>query len=121
MIVWQALSGQLSPEEKAMVIYSVRIAIDPAMEAEWMEWMRRVHIPEVLRPGCFNDAAIYKVADPAAGEPTYVIQYSCSSMKEYHRYRDQFAAGFQEKHKELFAGRFRASREILEKVAAISD
>jgi hypothetical protein len=97
-----------------MIIYSVTITIKGAIEREWLDWMRRVHVPDVLRNGCFTGATIYKLVEPKSDEPTYVIQYRCSSMEEYRRYRDRFASALQKEHSDRFSGRFRAARQILE-------
>jgi hypothetical protein len=99
-----------------MIIYSVTVAIEAAIEREWLDWMRRVHVPDVLRTGCFAQATIYNLVEPESNEPTYVIQYRCSSMEEYERYRDYFAAALQKEHSDRFSGRFCASRQILEEV-----
>jgi hypothetical protein len=99
-----------------MIIYSVTITIEAAMEPEWLEWMRRVHVPDVLRTGCFSAATIYKSVEAKRDEPTYVIHYRCSSTKEYQRYRDYFAAALQKEHSDRFSGHFRASRQILEEL-----
>jgi hypothetical protein len=102
-----------------MIIYAVTITIEAAIAAEWLDWMRRVHVPDVLRTGCFTEAHIYKVLSPSSAEPTYLIQYQCSSMEDYERYRDNFAAGLQKEHSDRFGGRFRASRQILEEVRKV--
>ena len=75
-----------------MIIYSVTVTIEAAIEREWLDWMQRVHVPDVLRTGCFTGATIYKMFEPTSDEQTYVIQYQCSAMAEYQRYRDHFAA-----------------------------
>jgi uncharacterized protein DUF4286 len=99
-----------------MIIYSVTVTIEAAMEREWLDWMRQVHVPDVLKTGCFAGATIYKLVAPKSDEPTYVIQYRCASMEEYQRYRDSFAAPLQKEHSDHFSGHFRASRQILEEV-----
>jgi Domain of unknown function (DUF4286) len=99
-----------------MIIYSVTVTIEAAIESEWLDWMRRVHVPDVLRAGCFTEATIYKLVEPKSDDPTYVIQYQCSAMEEYQRYRDHFASALQKEHGDRFGGRFRASRQILEEV-----
>ena len=100
-----------------MIIYSVTIVIEAAIEMEWIEWMTRVHVPDVLRTGCFVACRTYKAVDSDASERTYVLQYQCRSMEDYQRYRDTFAAALQKDHTERFAGRFRGSRQVLEQVA----
>ena len=57
-----------------MIIYSVTVTIEAAIESEWLDWMRQVHVPDVLRTGCFAEATIYKLIEPKSDDPTYVIQ-----------------------------------------------
>jgi hypothetical protein len=102
-----------------MIIYSVTITIERSIESEWVDWMNRVHIPDVLRTGCFSECRTYKVLGSEGDEPVYVLQYQCRSIEEYHRYRDNFAPALQKDHSDRFAGRFRGSRQLLEEVARV--
>ena len=102
-----------------MVLYSVTVTIDADVEREWLDWMTRVHVPEVVATGCFSECRIHKVIDSEAGDSTYVLQYRAASLAEYQRYRDSFAAALQKDHTDRFAGRFRASRQLLEEIAHI--
>ncbi|HEV3410334.1 MAG TPA: DUF4286 family protein [Chthoniobacterales bacterium] len=101
-----------------MIIYSVNIAIERSVESEWLEWMSRVHVPDVLRTGCFIEARIFRVLENGAEEAKYAIQYHCRSLEQYEQYRDNFAPALQKAHSERFGGRFRASRQLLEEVAS---
>jgi Domain of unknown function (DUF4286) len=100
-----------------MIIYSVTITIQPSIESEWVDWMNKVHVPDVLRTGCFLECRFYKVLGAEDDELTYVLQYRCPSLEEYHRYRDNFAPALQKEHTDRFSGRFRGSRQLLEEVA----
>ena len=102
-----------------MTIYSVTIAIQASIESEWVEWMKNVHVPDVLKTGCFSECRIHKSVGAGADEPTYVLQYSCSSLEEYHRYRDNFAPALQKEHSDRFSGRFRGSRQVMEEIATL--
>jgi hypothetical protein len=102
-----------------MIIYSVTVIIEPAVEQEWLDWMQRVHVPDVLRTGCFSECSIGKAVESDPGEPTYLLHYRCASLGEYHRYRDNFAPALQKDHTDRYAGRFRASRQLLEEVAEL--
>ena len=102
-----------------MVVYSVSVTIDAAVESTWLDWMTRVHVPEVVATGCFSDCRIHKVIEAEPGDSTYVLQYRAASLDEYHRYRDTFAAALQKDHTDRFAGRFRASRQLLEEIARV--
>jgi hypothetical protein len=100
-----------------MNIYSVTIAIQAGIELEWVQWMNQVHVPDVLKTGCFLECRMHKVIGSDGDEPTYVMQYSCRSLEDYHRYRDSFAPARQKDHTDRFSGRFRGSRQLLEEVA----
>jgi hypothetical protein len=102
-----------------MIIYSVTIAIQASVESEWINWMNKIHVPDVLKTGCFSECRINKVLGSETEEPTYVLQYDCELIEDYHRYRDSFAPALQKDHTDRFAGRFRASRQLLEEVAKI--
>jgi Domain of unknown function (DUF4286) len=97
-----------------MIVYSVTVTLQAGAESEWPDWMRRVHVPDVLKTGCFLRCQMYKVLD--CDEPTYVLQYHCQAIENYHHYRDQFAPALQKEHSERYAGQFRASRQLLEEM-----
>lgn len=99
-----------------MIVYSVTISLVSRVEAEWFEWMRSTHIPDVMRTGCFTRCAMLKLLDTAGEEVSYQMRYDCSSVAEYERYRDTFAPALQKDHSDKFAGCFRGSRQLLEEV-----
>ena len=100
-----------------MIIYSVTITIEKSIESQWVDWMSRVHVPDVLRTGCFSECRTYKVLGSDGDDPIYVMQYHCRSIEEYRRYRDNFAPALQKEHSDRFGGGFRGSRQLLEEVA----
>ena len=100
-----------------MIIYKVDITIEAGIELEWFDWMKRVHVPDVVRTGCFSECRIFKVIESDGADASYVLQYHCRSLAEYHRYRDSFAPALQKDHTTRFAGRFRGARQLLEEVA----
>jgi hypothetical protein len=102
-----------------VIFYSVEVTIDPEIETEWLDWMKRVHVPDVLRTGCLLSCNIYKILGLDGDEPTYVLQYECESLATYHRYRDEFAPALQKDHSDRYAGRFRGARRLLEEVGQI--
>jgi Domain of unknown function (DUF4286) len=105
--------------KEIMITYSVTIAVQATIEAEWIEWMKKTHIPDVLRTGCFAECRMCKVLGSEGEEVSYVMQYRCRSLEEYHRYRDNFAPALQKEHTDRFAGRFRGSRQLWEEIARV--
>jgi len=106
-------------DNDCMIIYSVTISLQASTESEWVQWMKQVHIPDVLRTGCFSECRFHKVLDSEGNEVTYIMQYRSWSLADYHRYRDNFAPALQKDHTDRFAGKFRGSRQILEEIALI--
>jgi hypothetical protein len=100
-----------------MIIYSVTITIEGSIESEWIDWMNRAHVPDVLRTGCFSECRTYRVLGSEGDDPIYVLQYHSPSIEEYHRYRENFAPALQKEHSDRFAGRFRGSRQLLDEIA----
>lgn len=103
-----------------MIIYSVTLSIQAGIETDWIDWMNKVHVPDVLRTGCFSECRIYKSLGSEGDELSYVLQYSCRSLEEYHRYRDNFAPALQKKHTSRYSGQFRGSRQVLEEIGRLS-
>ncbi|MDQ3101947.1 MAG: DUF4286 family protein [Bacteroidota bacterium] len=99
-----------------MILYNVTVNIDLEVEKEWLQWMKDVHIPEVMSTGLFVSSRMYRVLSDDVGGNTYAIQYSCASMEQYERYRDQHAQRLQAETQRNYGGRFVAFRTLLEVV-----
>ncbi|MCS6904709.1 MAG: DUF4286 family protein [Bacteroidia bacterium] len=101
-----------------MIIYSVTININQSIEAEWLEWMLKVHIPEVMQTGCFLNYYINRLIEPESqeGTSTYNIQYECLSLEMINKYQQSFAKQLQAKHTEKFNNQFVAFRTLLERL-----
>ena len=100
-----------------MIVYNVTIQIENEVHDDWLEWMKNVHIPEVMNTGMFleNRMLIVLGSEESEGK-TYSVQYICKSMKEYEQYRNSFAPALQEKHSSRYANKFVAFRTLLEVV-----
>lgn len=96
-----------------MIIYNVTVNVDYDIHDEWLDWMKEVHIPEVLNTGLFFEAKMSRILAEEEGGKSYSIQYTCDSMESYEKYRDQFAPHLQQKHTEKYAGKFVAFRTLL--------
>lgn len=100
-----------------MIIYNVTVNVDYAYADEWLQWMKEVHVPDVMRSGMFVQNNIYRILNNEdTGGQNFSVQYSCESMQKYEQYRDQFAASLQADALNKFANRFVAFRTLLELV-----
>jgi hypothetical protein len=99
-----------------MILYNVTISIDAAVEEEWLQWMKEIHIPDVMNTGVFIDNKICRIHAEEEGGKSYSIQYLAKSWNEYNQYQEQFALKLQQEHTLKFSGKFAAFRTILEVV-----
>jgi hypothetical protein len=100
-----------------MIVYNVTIKVTAAVHEEWLDWMKSVHIPDVLKTGFFHDYKIFRLLDPDDLEGvTYAIQYYCNSMEDYLSYRDHHAPALQKEHKVQFPTQCVAFRSLLMQV-----
>jgi hypothetical protein len=101
-----------------MIIYNVTINIADEVHQEWLEWMKTVHIPEVMQTGYFTDSKMLRLLTESAEAEgtTYAIQYTCKTMADLESYQKNAAPALQAKTNEKYKGKFVAFRSILEVV-----
>ena len=98
-----------------MIIYNVTVKVDHDVHDEWLQWMKEIHVPDMLNTKLFVECKICKVLnlDESDGK-TYAFQYYCPNMADLHRYQVQFAKAMQEDHTNRFKGKFVAFRTLME-------
>ncbi len=98
-----------------MILYNVTVKIDHAYHKEWLQWMKEVHIPDVMATGMFLEYRMGRLL--GMDEPdgvTYAIQYFCTDMRTFESYQKNFAQKLQADVNEKFKGKFVAFRTLLE-------
>lgn len=99
-----------------MIIYNVTIQLDQAIVTDWLDWMKKVHIPEVMETGMFLNYRLLRLMDDNPEVTTYAVQYECLGMDQLSQYQAQFAPALQVAHRERYEGKFVAFRTLLEQV-----
>ncbi len=101
-----------------MIIYSVTISIDEDIETKWVEWMRNVHIPDVMKTGLFVSCRFSKLTShKEEGFINYSAQYTCESKNKLDEYQSKFAKELQQKSLDEFADKmhtFRTELSVIE-------
>ncbi|MGL5891227.1 MAG: DUF4286 family protein [Bacteroidia bacterium] len=99
-----------------MILYNVTINVDDEIHDEWLNWMKTVHVPDVLSTGCFIEGRIFRIKVDEQQGRSYSFQYRASTMEDYERYRATFAPVMQKDVTDKYAGKFVAFRTLLEEV-----
>jgi len=97
-----------------MIIYNVTCNVETQISEEWMNWMKEVHIPEVMKCGIFTVCQINKVLISNEEGETFAVQYSCPTMKDLHNYQVNFSTSLQKKHSDRYGTKVVAFRTLLE-------
>lgn len=97
-----------------MYIYNVTVSIDKELAEEWLNWMKTVHIPDVLNTGHFTDNKICKVLNVNDDGETFSVQYSFNNMEDIEAYQKNHAPRLQAEHSKRYEGKYAAFRTLLE-------
>ena len=100
-----------------MYIYNVTINIQEDVHEEWVEWMKSVHIPDMLNTGKFTRALMTRVmVNEEMGGVTYSVQYTAESKEMLNRYYEEDASTLRGRTAP-FEGKFVAFRTELEVIS----
>lgn len=101
-----------------MVLYNVTVNVSPDIETDWLLWMKKTHIPEVLSTKRFYDHRFLKMLSehPDAEGNTYAIQYMARNMGELDAYLADDAPILRQKQFDMFGEKCLAFRTVLEEV-----
>lgn len=104
------------PKEFKMILYNVTVNIDLAKEREYVEWMKQIHIPEVMETGLFRESKFFKLLHEVEEGVNYSTQYFADSLDHIERYQAEHASRLQQKLKDKFGDHYVAFRSLLELV-----
>jgi hypothetical protein len=96
-----------------MILYSVTVSIDPIVAEEWLNWMRSIHIPEVMSTQCFTESRISKILVDDENGISYSVMYVCPNQELMDEYTSKHSPRLQKEHAQRYEGRFAAFRTLL--------
>lgn len=99
-----------------MILYNVTVGIDKEVEMEWLNWMIKEHIPNVMATGMFIQYKIYKVLTQDEENISYSIQYFAEELSKVEKYLNEFAPSLIQEHNERFKNRHAAFRTLLQSI-----
>jgi hypothetical protein len=97
-----------------MFIYNVTVSVDASVHEDWVQWMKTVHMPDVMKSGCFVDCQLLKVWGHEDLGPTYSAQYRFMDLAAIESYQQEHAPGLQSLHRDRYADKCTAFRTVLE-------
>jgi len=97
-----------------MYIYNVTVSIEKTLAEDWLNWMKTVHIPDVLNTGYFSENKICRVLNVDDEGATYSVQYTFEKMEDIEAYQKNHATRLQAEHSQRYEGKYAAFRTLLE-------
>jgi hypothetical protein len=99
-----------------MILYNVTVSVDASIEKDWLEWMRTVHIPDIMNTRKFVDHKIFRLMNEVDAGRTYAIQYFALDHTEIESYMREHAPRLRQEHIERFGDKALSFRTLLEEV-----
>jgi len=99
-----------------MIILNETIIIEPAIEADWLIWMRNEYIPAVMASGYFTEYRMLTVLNSPNEGITYCLQFHTGSLDNYYSYQQAHAVAIKNDHLKQFENRFVLFETIMELV-----
>lgn len=97
------------------ILYNVTVKIDAGIHEEWLAWMKEIHIPDVMKTGCFLSYRITRIVEaPDEHGVGYAIQYLADSLQSLDTYMNHHAKSLQQAHAERYQNRYAVFRTVLE-------
>ena len=101
-----------------MIIYNVTTNIHESIHGQWLEWMRDIHIPQMLATGKFSAAKLVRVlVEEQMGGVTYAVQFTTDSKETLERYYHEDAPALRLESQKLFADKALSFRTELELIS----
>ena len=101
-----------------MLIYNITYNVETLIEAEWLEWMKKVHIEEILKTNYFSDHRILRLINehPDTSATTYAVQLTAMNISNVEGYLANQGAILQKKLIAKFGQKVLLFMTILEEV-----
>ena len=97
-----------------MILYNVTVKILNEVKDDWLNWMKTVHLPDVMNTGLFIENKICRIIEEDPDGTTYAIQYFCKDMDTFLKYQAEHAKELQKEHTQRYDGKYVAFRTLME-------
>lgn len=98
-----------------MIIYNITTKVHNSIAVEWLQWLKDVHVKDVMASDCFTEYKIVKLleVDETDG-PTFAVQFSAESKGLYNLYIEKFAGEMRQQSFDKWGDKFLSFRSIMQ-------
>ena len=86
-----------------MILYNITFNIEPEINQQWLDWMKRHYYTYVLGTDLFFDVKLFKLLNETENEGiTYSVQFFTDTLDKAEIYLEKFAPSIVARHNEAF-------------------
>ena len=98
-----------------MIIYNITTKVHHSISAEWLQWLKDVHVNDVMQSECFTEFKIVKLLEVDEVEgPTFAVQFFADSKALYNRYIEKFAGEMRNRSFAKWGDKFISIRSVMQ-------
>lgn len=98
-----------------MIIYNITYLVSYPIHDAWLEWMKTVHVPEMMATGLFERNQILRMLEVDEQEGiTYAFQFYSYSQENYNTYISNHAPALRLKANQKWGDQVLGFRSIME-------
>lgn len=98
-----------------MILYNVTIKVHDSIHKEWLQWLKEIHVPDVMQTQCFSSFKILRLLEIDETEgPTYAVQYFAESKALFNLYIEKFAKQMRDNSFTKWGDKFIAFRSVMQ-------
>ena len=98
-----------------MIIYNITTKVHNSIALEWLQWLKEIHVKEVMESNCFTEFKIVKLLEiDETDGPTFAVQFAAESKGLYNRYIEKFAGEMRKQSFDKWGDKFISIRTVMQ-------
>ena len=99
-----------------MIIYSITYNVEADLECEWMDWIKEIHIPRIMRSRRFTRYTLQQLIDPVEeGKKVFNLQFHAEKSGDLDQFLLEDAEIYLGAHDQRFGEQVYAFDTIMER------
>jgi hypothetical protein len=98
------------------ILYNVTMCVNEEVHADFLEWIKNIHIPKVLQTGCFQNYKMLRLIsqEEDSTDTTYAVQYMLEDLKHFIEYSEKYAHALGQETWDRYGEKVLVFRTLLE-------
>ena len=71
-----------------MLLFNVTVIVEEASATEWLNWMKDIHIPQLMETESFVSYRLLKIVDSPNEGVSYCVQFVAENQEKHQNYLD---------------------------------